>query len=66
MKLNQRWSVLAGVVGGVVYALGYTLLGPLIFGYHSSLVVGAVVFVLWSGGWIVMQEIASRHHRTGT
>jgi hypothetical protein len=63
MKMEQRWSVLAGLVGGVVFALGYTLLGPVIFGYHSSLALGVVVFVAWSGGWFVMHGIASRRLR---
>lgn len=66
MKMNQRRSVLAGVAGGIIYALAYTILGPLIFGYHSSLAIGVVVFVAWSGGWIILQEIASRRHGTGT
>jgi len=65
MKMNQRWSMLAGVVGGVVFALAYTLLGSLIFGYHSSLAVGVAVFVAWSCGWIVLQSIASRRRRAG-
>jgi hypothetical protein len=64
MKMVQRWAVLAGLVGGVVFALGYTLLGPLIFGYHSNPGLGVVAFAAWSGGWIVMDSIASRRRRT--